>query len=308
MGEWLQSLIPWGTDVILWAQSFSSPFLDALFVGATLLGEEYFYLAFLPLVYWCLNKQLGISLSYVTMLSNYINGWAKLLYRIPRPADPRITQLRVEVSPSFPSGHAQNATTIWGYLALRVRKTWFWIAMIGLITLIAVSRIYVGVHFPQDVVGGVCIGIIFLVLYAWLGDRISAPWLRRQSLVPRLALGIIAPLILLFIYPRDHLGLYPAETAATVAGTLIGMSIGFPLEERYVRFSVAGQWWKRVLRFLVGIILVGLVYAGPKLLLPETMDVGPETLIRVIRYALVAFVLAFAAPWLFIQIKLAETA
>ena len=127
MGEWLQSLVPWGTDVILWLQTFRTPLLDGLFVGATYLGEEYFYIGFLPLLYWCVNKELGVRLSYLIMLSNYVVGWAKLLYKIPRPADPGIVPLRHESSPSFPSGHSQNATTMWGYLALHVKRTWFWV-------------------------------------------------------------------------------------------------------------------------------------------------------------------------------------
>ena len=307
MSEWLHSLIPWGTDAILWAQSLRTPFLDALFVGATMLGEEYFFMGFLPLIYWCLNKPLGIQFSYLSMVSNYVNGWIKLLFMVPRPAHPGIIALRVESSPSFPSGHTQNATAMWGYLALHVRKTWFWIAAIALILLIAASRVFVGVHFPQDLAGGLLVGVILLALYVWLGDRVIAPWLRRQSFSLRCLLGISIPLILLFIYPRDYAGLYPAETAATVVGTLIGMSIGFPLEERYVNFSVAGVWWKRALRFLLGIALIILIYAGPKLLLPETLSPALETAIRVTRYALMGFTVAFIAPWLFIRLGLAQT-
>jgi len=308
MGEWLQSLIPWGTEVILWVQSLRAPLLDPLFVGATYLGEEYFYIGFLPLIYWCVNKELGVRLSYLIMLSNYLNGWAKLLYRIPRPADPHIVLLRTETSPSFPSGHTQNAVTMWSYIALHVKRGWFWIATVALILLIAISRMYVGVHFPQDLIGGLITGVVLLALYVTLGDRVISPWLRRQSLALRLLLGAVVPLIMLFIYPRDYAGLYPAETAATVAGVLIGISIGIPLEERYVNFSVAGQWWKRALRLILGIALIVLIYAGPKVLLPETLAPALETIIRVLRYALVAFTLTLIAPWIFVRLKLADSA
>ena len=308
MGEWLQSLVLWGTDVILWLQTFRVAALDGLFVGATYLGEEYFYIGFLPLIYWCINKELGIRLSYLIMLSNYVVGWAKLLYKIPRPADPRIVPLRHETSPSFPSGHSMNAATMWGYLALYIKRTWFWIVAIALILLIAISRVYVGVHFPQDLIGGLLLGAIVLALYVLLGDRLISPWLRRQPLALRLILGALVPLIMLFVYPRDYAGLYPAETAATVVGVLIGISIGVPLEERYIDFSVAGPVWKRILRLLLGIAVIALIYTGPKLLLPETMAPGLDTAIRVLRYALMAFTLTFFAPWLFVRLKLAEHA
>jgi membrane-associated phospholipid phosphatase len=306
MGEWLYSLIPWGTDAILWAQTFRTSLLDGLFVGATYLGEEYFYIGFLPLIYWCVSKELGVRLSYLIMLSNYFNGWAKLLYKIPRPADSNIVSLRHEASPSFPSGHSQNAASMWCYLALYVKRMWFWVFVIGLILLIAMSRVYVGVHFPQDLIGGLLLGVTLLVLYVTLGDRVIAPWLRRQSLGLRLVLGAIVPLIMLFIYPRDYAGHYPAEIAATVVGVLIGISIGAPLEERHVRFSVAGSFWKRLLRLLLGMALIVLIYAGPKLLLPELPAPGLNTTIRVLRYALMAFTLTFIAPYIFVRVKLAD--
>ncbi len=62
------SLIPWGTEASLWVQSFSSPFLDGLFTVATFLGEEEFYLVFLPLIYWCFSKRTGIRLAYAFFL------------------------------------------------------------------------------------------------------------------------------------------------------------------------------------------------------------------------------------------------
>ena len=307
MGEWLQSLIPWGTDVILWLQSFRTPALDGLFVGATYLGEEYFYIGFLPLVYWCIHKELGIQLGYLLMLSNYLNGWAKLLYRLPRPAAADMAYLRHEASPSFPSGHSQNAVAMWCYLALTVKRAAFWILAIVLIALIAISRVYVGVHFPQDLAGGLLIGGVLLALYVLLGDRVIAPWLRRQPLALRLVLGAVAPLIMLFVYPRDYNGLYPDETAATIVGVLVGISLGAPLEERYIGFSVAGPFWKRLARLLVGIAIIVLVYLLPKLLLPETFAPALDIAIRVLRYALMAFTLTVVAPWLFVRLRLADT-
>jgi len=88
MSEFLISLIPWGTEVILWVQSFSNPFLDTLLTAATLLGEEEFYLIFLPLIYWCFNKRTGIRLAYAFLLSSYLNLFIKDLFGIPRPDDP----------------------------------------------------------------------------------------------------------------------------------------------------------------------------------------------------------------------------
>ena len=145
MSEFLMSLIPWGTEAILWVQSFSSPFLDALLTAATLLGEEEFYLVFLPLIYWCFDKRIGIRLAYAFLLSSCLNLFIKYLFDIPRPDDPRIRVLLKEITPSFPSGHAQGAVVTWGYSATQWQNRVFWAVVAVLIFLNSLSRVYLGI-------------------------------------------------------------------------------------------------------------------------------------------------------------------
>jgi membrane-associated phospholipid phosphatase len=303
--ELLASLIPWGTDAILWVQSFRHPFFDALFQAATFLGEEEFFLIFLPFIYWCLNKQVGVGLTYIIMFSYYFNSLVKLTFRLPRPSDPRLVFLRTETDPSFPSGHAQGAVVSWGYLVTRFRHKIFSLMAVVLILLIAFSRIYVGVHFPQDVVGGLLIGLLLLVAYNWLVGTIE----RRRFDLPlpiKLTLSAVAPLALLFAHPFDIDGAYPAEFAATTMGTILGMSIGFVLEQEHIRFKVDGLWWKRGLRFILGMVLVLIFYLGLKVVFPEEVSHSIAIALRMVRYSLVGFSMAFLAPWLFVATSLAE--
>ena len=305
MGEFLASLIPWGTDAILWVQSFRHPFLDVLFQTATSLGEEEFYLIFLPFIYWCLNKQVGASLAYISLFSPYLNSIIKLTFRLPRPSDPRIVLLRTETSPSFPSNHAQGAVVNWGYLILWFRNKIFSIVAVVLVLLIAFSRIYVGVHFPQDVVGGLLIGLLLLVAYNWLVGTIEKQ--RFDLPLPiKLTLSVVVPLALLFAHPFDVDGTYPAEIAATIMGTILGMSIGFILEREHVRFKVDGLWWRRGLRFILGMVLVVIFYLGLKVVSPEEVSHSVAIALRMVRYSLVGFSMAFLAPWLFVATSLAE--
>jgi membrane-associated phospholipid phosphatase len=305
MGEFLASLIPWGTDAILWVQSFRHPFFDALFQAATSLGEEEFYLIFLPFIYWCLNKQVGVSLAYISIFSPYLNSIIKLTFRLPRPSDPRLVLLRTETSPSFPSNHAQGAVVNWGYLVTRFRYKIFSIVAVVLVLLIAFSRIYVGVHFPQDVVGGVLMGLLLVVAYNWLVATIE----KRRFDLPlpiKLTLSIVVPPALLFVHPFDVDRTYPAEIAATIMGTILGMSIGFTLEREYVRFKVNGLWWKRGLRFILGMVSVVIFYVGLKVVFPGEVSHSIAIALRMVRYSLVGFSMAFLAPWLFVATSLAE--
>ena len=305
MGEFLASLIPWGTDAIIWVQSFRHPFLDVLFQTATSLGEEEFYLIFLPFIYWCLNKQVGVSLAYISIFSPYLNSIIKLTFRLPRPSDPRIVLLRTETSPSFPSNHAQGAVVNWGYLILWFRNKIFSIVAVVLVLLIAFSRIYVGVHFPQDVVGGVLMGLLLLVAYNWLVGTIEKQ--RFDLPLPiKLTLSVVIPLALLFAHPFDVDGTYPAKIAATIMGTILGMSIGFILEREHVRFKVDGLWWRRGLRFVLGMVLVVIFYLGLKVVFPEEVSHSVAITLRMVRYSLVGFSMAFLAPWLFVATSLAE--
>jgi membrane-associated phospholipid phosphatase len=297
MSDFLMSLIPWGTEVILWVQSFSSPFLDVLLTAATLLGEKEFYLIFLPLIYWCFNKRIGIRLAYAVLLSSYFNLFLKDLFGIPRPDDPRIRFLRHETTPSFPSNHAQGAVVTWGYLASRWKNRVFWVVAIVLIFLSSFSRMYLGVHFPQDVVGGITIGVLYLLAFNWVTARWGGA-LAKFSLVARSILAVLLPTALLVAHP--------GEETAMAMGALAGMGLGFLLESRFVGFSAGGLWWKRVLRFLVGLILVGVFYVGLKAVFPTEVTPSLALAWRAIRYGVVGGIGTFAAPWFFVKTALAE--
>ncbi|MBM4466940.1 MAG: phosphatase PAP2 family protein [Chloroflexi bacterium] len=297
MNEFLMSLIPWGTEAILWLQSFSSPFLDGLFTVATFLGEEEFYLAFLPLIYWCFSKRTGIRLAYAFLLSAYLNSFFKDLFGIPRPDDPRIRFLRTETSPSFPSGHAQGATVTWGYLATQGQNRAFWAVVIVLIFLTSVSRVYVGVHFPQDLAGGITIGALYLLAF----NRVTANWggrLARLPFIAKLSLPVLVPLALVIAHP--------SENTAMTMGALAGMGLGFWLEGKFVGFSTDGLWWKRGLRFFVGLILVIGFYVGLKAVFPTEVTPSFVLVWRAIRYGIVGVVGTFLAPWIFVKVTLAE--
>jgi hypothetical protein len=89
-------------------------------------------------------------------------------------------------------------------------------------------------------------------------------------------------------------------------GSLAGFGVGLIMERKWVRFRVAGAWWRRGLRFLLGVVVVGLFYAGPRLILPGDMAHGLEAVVRFVRYALTGWAGAFLGPWLFVRLGLAD--
>ncbi len=72
-----------------------------------------------------------------------------------------------------------------------------------------------------------------------------------------------------------------------------------------MRFSVEGVWWRRLLRYIVGIALVGVIYFGGSLI-PDLTPWALDIAVRVLRYGLVGIVAIWLAPWLFVKLHLAE--
>ena len=205
----------------------------------------------LPLLFWCIHKQLGIAVGYLAMFSAWTNDSVKYIFSIPRPADPRLHVPLPETSPSFPSGHAQNALAVWGYLAYRVRHWAFTVVAVVVILGISLSRIVLGVHFPQDVLGGWLIGLVLLVVFVAWAPAVGR-WLARQTMALQLALAVAVPLVLIFAHPADTEGLYPAEGAITPMAALDrpgcgaghGAGLGpFPGGWRVVAARACALWW-----------------------------------------------------------------
>ena len=293
MTDWLLSLNDWGTQFLLALQQARTPTLNALFLFITELHGDNFYLFIFPLLYWCLNKQLAVRLAYLFFFGyDFGNGFLKDLFHTPRPSDPRLEVLVTETSYAFPSGHAQGGLIFWFYLAYSVRRAWFWVAATLLVLLISFSRLYLGIHFPQDVVGGLLIGLVVLALFAWLEPHV-APIVARWPWLQQMAVGALLPLLIFFLARSD--------TSARALGLLCGAGIALPLEARTIRFSVNGPPWQRLLRFAVGFVVVLIFYLGLSALLPHT------DMMRFIRYAIVGIAMLWLAPWLIVRLGLASS-
>ncbi len=293
MHEFLMSLIPWGTEVIVWVQGFRTPALDSFFQAVTFLGEEEFYLLVLPLIYWVINKPLGVRLVFAFLPAAYLNAGLKELFFIPRPDPACVARLVEATACAFPSGHAQNSTVLFGFLAAHVRRWLGWALTALLIASVALSRVYLGVHYPQDVLSGFFFGVAYLLLFLWLEKPVSA-WIGDQALAVRLGLAFLVPTLLIFLHPTKDI--------TTIMAALAGSGVACVLEGKWIRFEVSGLWWKRALRFLVGLVLVAITYLGLKKV------VSPAGLVfRFVRYGCAGLTGGLVAPWVFVKTGLAAS-
>jgi membrane-associated phospholipid phosphatase len=293
----MASFLDWGVQVILWLQQFS-PALDLPFKTLTFLGDETFYLVFMPLIYWCIDRRTGARLFFLLLLSAYLNAVAKVLADQPRPFtyDSRVQALVKAGGGGMPSGHTQNAVVIWGFLAARSGKKISWLIAGFLMIGIPLSRIYLGVHFPTDLIGGYLLGGLILIMFLLSAPRLEL-WLVEKGFAWQFLISLAGPLILVILNPSGD------KYVLSMASVLMGVCAGFTLERRFVRFSCKGVWWKRALRYLLGVVVLFGLWGGLKLIFS---GMEPAGIFRFIRYALVGLWGGVGAPWVFVRLKLAD--
>jgi membrane-associated phospholipid phosphatase len=295
----MEAVWQWGLDFIRTVQLIHGPVLDAFFKAVTFLGEEMFFMILVPAIFWCVDFAAGARLAFVFLLSPYVNSVLKDAFAHPRPCelDPTVQRhFSGAEGCGLPSGHAQNAVVLWGMMAACFRKAWLWVVAILLMVLIGFSRIYLGVHFPTDVLGGWAVGAVLLGIYVAVGARIEA-WLKRVGLLWQLVLAVVVPLALLV--------LHPTVGAAAPAAVLLGMGVGVALTPRLAPFSTAGPAWQCFLRFLVGVVGVFVIYLGLHFAFPGEGE-PLYFFLRAVRYALVGLWAGLGAPWLFLKLGLAS--
>jgi membrane-associated phospholipid phosphatase len=151
-------------------QTVKGPFLTAVMQVLTQAGSEYFYLLFLPVVFWCVDVRFGIRFGLVFLFSAFTNSWLKVVFSVPRPfvLDPSVG-LAHETSFALPSGHAQGSATFWGLLAVRFRAPW------GLVLAIVSASYH---RFYPYISRGALSDRSFPWLAAWLGNRSGLVYFR----------------------------------------------------------------------------------------------------------------------------------
>jgi membrane-associated phospholipid phosphatase len=327
----MDAVMQWGISLILSLQNVGG--LESVMKFFTFLGTEEFFLLTLPLVYWCVDAGVGARGAVVLVASSSLNGLLKLIFHLPRPywIDRRVQAMASETSYGLPSGHAQDATALWGFLASALRKAWAWAAALALIFFISVSRLYLGVHFPTDALGGwIAGGLLLYAILKW--EQPVTAWLRRLGLWPQIGVALAVSLIFLALNAAVLAALAPTPDPAeweqnaaaasppapseraidprnpadpvTSAGLIFGLGAALALLPR-VRFDARGPLGKRAARFAVGIVGALLFWRGLALVFP-TEPLALALTLRYLRYALTIFWVIYLAPWVFLKTRLAE--
>ena len=159
------------TTILLWLHQHSNSSIDGLMLTITKLGNPEFVVVLVTISFSLLlwyKRVWAAQILFLTCLGGLIlNQGLKLVFTKPRPQ--LWTPLIVEHSYSFPSGHALGSSALYGFLAVllasqypRYRLGIYSIAVV-IVGSIGLSRLFLGVHYPTDIIAGYAVGLLWLI-------------------------------------------------------------------------------------------------------------------------------------------------
>lgn len=166
-----------------------NPINTAIFNFFSFFGSEVFIIVLcLVILLATKQKSRGIGFVFILLLSTLFNQGLKLLIGRERP---NINQIVTESSYSFPSGHTMIATTIVGLFIFHLwnnkkwsttKKTIITSILVIIALLVMLSRIYLGVHYFSDIIGGITASLLLLsIVYYYYSFKYKVPYYHKTN-------------------------------------------------------------------------------------------------------------------------------
>lgn len=294
-------------NLLYYLEKLRFPAMDEIMLLITKLGEETAFLVAAMIVFWCIDKRKGYYVLAVGFLGTLFNQFLKLSFRVPRPwvLDPEFTiveQAREAASGfSFPSGHSTSAVGTFGAIGYVSRKpAGKWLCY-GICVLVPLSRMYLGVHTPADVLAGAALSVLLIKVLSPIACRNGEGGMGKIFTLILCASLCLVVFVKAFPFAiaEDQL---PNLTSGSKNGyTMLGASLGllvvYPLERKYVNFETKAIWWAQILKVVLGFGLVLIVKEGLRTPL-EAIFAG-HLIARAVRYCLIVLLAGLVWPMSF---------
>ena len=277
-------------NIITNLQGFGSPFLDEIFKAVTIAGSEPAFILLALLIFWCFSKKTGIRAMYVILFSAFAAILLKNLFRMPRP--PGYLHKIEENGFGFPSGHAQVSSGFWGYLGCKIQSRWILFAGTIAVLSISLSRVYLGVHYAGDVIGGIIFGLMVAIISFKL-EPVVINKLGKLDRSSKYFAAMALPVIMVAIGYMQHMLLMEQLAIGLVMGSI---GVGYLLEEEYVKLENPENNTWRIRRAVMGIVVVGAIY----LILDKLLIINQSFIF--FNYPALGISSTFLAPWIFKKI------
>ncbi len=228
-------------------------------------GNPAIYFLIVIIAAWCFNYRFGVRLGLLIVLSGALNGFLKAWFHSPRPfvVDPDLLYQSSEVATSFgmPSGHAQLAITLWGYLMYSSKRVSVWALGFTMVSLIGISRVYLGAHWMSQVMMGWSVGLVLVITFVYCDQKIGK-WIARQTVSKQVSYAIlmtgllvVAAILVEVIQDYDVELLAIAQghltSAMSMSGLFAGFAIGYSILYGKRILLVRADWWKQILKVVI---------------------------------------------------------
>ena len=283
--------------------SIRCPFLDTLMLIVTELGNEILVIAAVCVLYWCVSKNAAYRLGMAFFASGMLVQGLKTTLHIARPwvLDPTLKPVKGALPKatgySFPSGHTQGATALYGFAFAEYKRPWARILSCLLIAAVAFSRMYLGVHTPLDVVTAIVLTALCIYALEKLSPLLTAGEKHDLAIATTLAALSVGLCIYTLVFFR--LGLSDAQQlrdCLKAGGAGLGFAIGFFVERRYIRFDTrTNAKWQQAVKLSVGVAVALLLKSGLKALCSSP-------LMDFVRYLFTVLWVTVAYPLLFSRV------
>lgn len=256
----IDTLLEIQKPVMLFFQSIRVPAVSFIAEALSFLGESTWAVALILFIYLVLDKRTGFALATLNMTTHVANNTLKAIFRVPRPwvkFSDEIVPLRQSTATgySFPSGHSAGAGSLYYGLYKTYKNKVVRVLCIALLILIPLSRIYLGVHWPLDVIVGLAIGIFissFVENFRNVYDNLST--FRKLFLILSPILTFLALVDAVLI----DLGILDSTLYKDLATSFIGLGAVYfasYLERRYINFTHKKGILMRALCYLLSFAL-----------------------------------------------------
>ena len=273
---------------------------DIFFQLVTYTAQELFVVGIICWLFWCSNKRLAYTLGFSYFTSGLLIQGLKITFRIPRPwildssFQPVASAVPGATGYSFPSGHTQSITALFGTAALHFRKHLHQVLCFVVIFLVGFSRMYLGCHTPKDVIVSFVLSFLCVVFcYHYIYRKKSFERAPGKVAVIMLLISLALSLYSVFLEKTGHIELIYATDCLKAGGAGAAFALGYYLEQRFIRFALPKNTKQKILRLIFGLLGALIILEGIKPLIGTSLPAS------FLRYFLAVFWILAVYPFLF---------
>ncbi len=255
-----------------------NPFFDTLFQLITSFGEEVIILGVICFFYWCYNKDTAYKIGFIFFISGMLVQGLKITFKIERPfiIDPSHHPVESAIEGatgySFPSGHTQSGTSLYGYFAVTAKNKILKFLFVLAFLLVGFSRLYLGVHTYFDVLASLALTLAVVFLITCFSDKLISG---KYDVIISSVLAGVSVVLCIYSFILANVGyadMAQINDCFKSGGAGMAFALGFFVERKYIKFNVSAEKsYVQIIKFIFGVAGALIFKSGLKLIAPGNL-------------------------------------